>query len=713
MVFKSPALPPPEHFTTCQPVVSEIPVHSPVEREKESCSVGTEDVQKIDSKQTAKVSIAPPELSYKPPPWACQPDDEMDYKLEVLKDGRILTQFDMRERKHPTFIVIGRLPSCDVVLEHPSISRYHSILQFGEDTMAKSGRGWHIYDMGSTHGTKVNKNRLPPKQYIRLYIGHVLQFGGSTRLFNLLGPSSDCEPEWDCSPSEMKQKVQKKILEAKLAAAARQEIEEEGKREEESEGCNWGMDYGEGEKSSAAAVELDPHLMEDREAYYLQDPRKALTKFFEREGFDMNFAFSEQGSGHTHKWVCSIELPVEIDGVDRAFTASATVSTSKKDAQSQCALEACKILDAYGVLRRGSTKLRVKKKTLEANDYYEEDDDLYLDRTGQLEKQREKRRIWAEEGTYTKKVEKDTYDSLCVKLEQAKKDVAEIQQLLDALNPVKKEGLKSGGDALDDYVRQLENGVVGGDDLKTKTEKSMLRQKLVIATHDVQKLEKLVRIAKPVALPGLSALSATSGDKQTFLRKMLAARKAKEAQANQGPATKEASTVPPSIQIAQEEFTPETEEEDEKAAVSLPPPSSPGLVQETSGAVPFPLEPVVIKSEVTPTTDEMITTVATDSQLPAKNEFPPSSLPLTPKAPDIIVNVAQSRQNDALHEDEPVEKKKKVTRTRKRDEKKLAGAEDYGVGYDDRDEKYATWMPPENQSGDGTSALHAKFAGRY
>lgn len=46
-----------------------------------------------------------------------------------------------------------------------------------------------------------------------------------------------------------------------------------------------------------------------------------------------------------------LRLPVEIDGVDRAFTASATVSTSKKDAQVQCALEACRILDTYNVLR--------------------------------------------------------------------------------------------------------------------------------------------------------------------------------------------------------------------------------------------------------------------------------------------------------------------------------------------------------------------------
>src|SRR5690348_3406458 len=87
-------------------------------------------------------------------------------------------------------------------------------------------------------------------------------------------------------------------------------------------------------------------------------------------------------------------LPVEIDGVDRACTASATVSTSKKDATVQCALEACRILDRHGALRGGSSRFRIKKKNLEENDYYDEDDDLFFDRTGQLEAQRDKRKLW-------------------------------------------------------------------------------------------------------------------------------------------------------------------------------------------------------------------------------------------------------------------------------------------------------------------------------
>lgn len=52
---------------------------------------------------------------------------------------------------------------------------------------------------------------------------------------------------------------------------------------------------------------MDAHLMEDSDAYYNADPKKALAQFFEREGFDMNFDYSETGQGSSHKWICTIE----------------------------------------------------------------------------------------------------------------------------------------------------------------------------------------------------------------------------------------------------------------------------------------------------------------------------------------------------------------------------------------------------------------------
>lgn len=120
----------------------------------------------------------------------------------------------------------------------------------------------------------------------------------------------------------------------------------------------------------------------------------------------------------------------------------------------------------------------MQRKTLEANDYYDEDDDLYLDRTGQLEKQREKRKQWAEEGYGHKRPERDTYESLCAKLEETKKEIVECQQHLDSLNAETKKATTgaSGGDVLDDYIRQLQRGGAG-DDAKVTESSAKLNSK--------------------------------------------------------------------------------------------------------------------------------------------------------------------------------------------------------------------------------------------
>lgn len=126
-----------------------------------------------------------PPIKYTEPPWGGMAP-ESAYALEILKNGTIV---DTVPLTHRSYFVVGRLPVCDVSLEHPSISRYHAVIQYrsraaeGESVGEESGL--YIHDLGSTHGTVLNKNKIPPKTYIRLRVGHVLKFGGSTRLFIL------------------------------------------------------------------------------------------------------------------------------------------------------------------------------------------------------------------------------------------------------------------------------------------------------------------------------------------------------------------------------------------------------------------------------------------------------------------------------------------------------------------------------------------------
>lgn len=76
--------------------------------------------------------------------------------------------------------LFGRAPICDIVLDHPSISRQHAVIQY-----KKNGDAF-LYDLGSTHGTFVGKNRLKSNQYYPIVQGNnLLKFGNSSRLYVL------------------------------------------------------------------------------------------------------------------------------------------------------------------------------------------------------------------------------------------------------------------------------------------------------------------------------------------------------------------------------------------------------------------------------------------------------------------------------------------------------------------------------------------------
>lgn len=73
-------------------------------------------------------------VPYSEPPWSGVPDRE--YCFQIVKSGVILSSVDLDK----PFLVVGRKDDCDIVMEHPSISRYHAVVQFrataGENTSA-------------------------------------------------------------------------------------------------------------------------------------------------------------------------------------------------------------------------------------------------------------------------------------------------------------------------------------------------------------------------------------------------------------------------------------------------------------------------------------------------------------------------------------------------------------------------------------------------
>ena len=126
--------------------------------------------------QEKEKASAPP-LAYREPSWSGVPTQE--YYLEVLKNGAIVSKVALNDKPYHVF---GRLASCDVQMDHPSLSRYHFVLQYRNTGDGDHDPGFYVFDLGSTHGSFMNKQKLNPNAYYRMKVGHMFKLGGSTRL---------------------------------------------------------------------------------------------------------------------------------------------------------------------------------------------------------------------------------------------------------------------------------------------------------------------------------------------------------------------------------------------------------------------------------------------------------------------------------------------------------------------------------------------------
>lgn len=364
--FKVPGLP------VAQPVAK---AQAAVEKPAESSPTATEPVP------------APTTSPYKVPKWSKPPSGDQIYRFEVLKSGQIIEE--VKDLQQQAIWSFGRASENDVAMAHPTISRYHVVLQYKpkanveeEENNSKSEpeqpEGWYIYDLGSTHGTFMNKQRVPPRTYIRIRVGHMLQLGISTRVYILQGPSDDEEPESVLSVTELREQRKQQV-----AAAAAEKIRkaEELKERERNEGVSWGMGEDADEETDLAH---NPYASTNNEDLFFDDPKKTLRGFFEREGLTLEYKCDELSQA---SFVCRVELPID-DSNGRPIVVEVTHKGRKKDCVVQCALEACRTLDRHGVLRQANQESQ-KRKIQKTGD--SEDEDEFWDRTGDVARKKQRK----------------------------------------------------------------------------------------------------------------------------------------------------------------------------------------------------------------------------------------------------------------------------------------------------------------------------------
>lgn len=166
-------------------------------------------------------------IDYEPPAWGLgtqHKKNQITLSLESpLRNGRTMETFDLSQalaESRKGHFTIGRLPSCDIYVDHLAISRNHAILQFARDGQQKGGEKGQptvkkdrsrpklakgtmesenggeadhaeepsifVYDLSSKHGTYVNDRRISAREYTPVRPGDVLRFGDCPRSFTLI-----------------------------------------------------------------------------------------------------------------------------------------------------------------------------------------------------------------------------------------------------------------------------------------------------------------------------------------------------------------------------------------------------------------------------------------------------------------------------------------------------------------------------------------------
>ena len=190
----------------------------------------------------------PPPAAYQPPAWAVPPSSP--FFLEVIKEGVVVEKVEISERDH---YVIGRHPStAQIVVAHPSVSRQHAVIQHRDNGEV------YFYDLGSTHGSTVNRKVAPARAYVALRVGAQLRLGGSSRTLCLMGPDDPTREDPEAQKEAAERRAEAAKAEAERRAAARAERiaattgrSTVGAAELHGGGAGWGFDADAVEEAGA------------------------------------------------------------------------------------------------------------------------------------------------------------------------------------------------------------------------------------------------------------------------------------------------------------------------------------------------------------------------------------------------------------------------------------------------------------------------------
>ncbi|XP_040997994.1 FHA domain-containing protein PS1 [Juglans microcarpa x Juglans regia] len=194
-----------------------------------------------------------------------KPHEEGERKIPVftvLKNGAILKNIFIVNNPAPSslssvsqnpdqeyeeILTVGRHPNCNIMLTHPSISRFH--LQIHSEACKQR---LSVMDLSSVHGTWVSEKKVEPGECVELMEGDTVRLGGSSRLYRLhwipMSRAYDLENPFvppELHVSMTKEKEEETYQDEKPLSIGNENIEEkdslvvQGKEEEKYQDNNW------------------------------------------------------------------------------------------------------------------------------------------------------------------------------------------------------------------------------------------------------------------------------------------------------------------------------------------------------------------------------------------------------------------------------------------------------------------------------------------
>jgi pSer/pThr/pTyr-binding forkhead associated (FHA) protein len=107
-------------------------------------------------------------------------------KTEIIPRGPKMAHYAMlvdrlspqdKYELHKPIMTLGRIPSNDITLSNPTISRQHA-------TIKLEGAIFRIYDLGSSNGTFVNDEQV--REPIALQDGDIVRLGDTMLVFKII-----------------------------------------------------------------------------------------------------------------------------------------------------------------------------------------------------------------------------------------------------------------------------------------------------------------------------------------------------------------------------------------------------------------------------------------------------------------------------------------------------------------------------------------------